>query len=170
MARGRNHLPASAACLLCCCTWWGNDGSPRVIAARAIKQWRSQWKAVFWYCVLCISFPVWSSRRFLFSFYAYGGSETEIFITVLGESKKGQQTPSCHQLNASFLCAESKVISGPESCPFPWQAADIILTCTKILQQEFLICSRFYKLWKDLYSCINGCLEWCREVFQGRSC
>lgn len=53
---------------------------------------------------------------------------------------------------ASFLCAESRVISGPGSCPFPWQAVGIILLFTEILGQGSLVCSQFYKLWKDLYS------------------
>lgn len=78
-------------------------------------------------------------------------AETRYF-KVLEESRKGEQTSiAIRRLCFLSLCR----IQGDfwaESCPFPWQAVDIILLFTEILGQGSLVCSQFCKLWKDLYS------------------
>ena len=88
-----------------------------------------------------------------FFLFVHGGFQrlkySSRYLRKVGKENK-LQLPS--QDCTSFLCAESRVISEPESCPFPWQAVGIIPLFTKILGQGSQLCSKFYKLWKDLHS------------------
>lgn len=113
---GENHLPAfagSAAVFLDMGKW---SPPQRVITTRAIKWWHCQSKAVFWYCVSWISFPVWSPRRIFLFFLSICGLKTEILIKVLEGSRKGEQSPVAIRRLCFLSLCRSQVISGPESC------------------------------------------------------
>lgn len=108
-----------------------------MITTRAIKWWHCQSRAVFWYCVSCISFPLWNPRRFFFLFEHLGVQRlkySRCLRKVGKESNLLLPSESC----ASFLCADPKWFLGLSPIPFPWQAEEIMLLFSKIMGQGSL--------------------------------
>lgn len=141
----------------------------RVITTRAIKWWHCQSKAVFWYCVSCISFPVWSPKGIFFSFWASGGSKTEILIKGFEESREGEQSPVAIRRLCFLSLCRPKVISGPDSSSLSLAGSR---NHAPILWNNRARVSSLLQLWKDPFShIVDGYLELCSKIqSQGKNC
>lgn len=111
-------------------------------------------------CFLHLISCVKPKEIFFFPFWMSGGSKTEILIKVLGESRKGEQSPvAIRRLSFLSLC-RSKVISGPESCP-------LSMACSRNHAPIFwnIGAGVWLQFWKDPSNhLVNGYLELCKKI------
>lgn len=132
---GENNLPAFPGSAASPAPGHGAVITPqRVITAPAIKGWHCQSRAVFWCCVSCTSFPVWSPRRifFFFLFERLGVQRLKYSSRWLRKVGKESNLLLPSEGWASFLCADPRWLLGLIPVPFPWQAVGIMLLFSEI--------------------------------------